>query len=340
VVDPRSGRSPAARPDIEAFLRSGVTPPDPWSTDLSTLREDARRRVLEVTGEVQPVAAVEAVDVDGVPGRLYLPAAQPDVALVWAHGGGWMHGDLATCEGVARALARAAGCAVLTVDYRLAPEHPYPAGLADVWTAVGWAIDRFATVAVGGDSSGGNLAAACALMARETAVPLAAQLLVYPVLDSRPDTEHKVRYREEYAGFLGDADHGANTARRLDFIWDAYVPDPAARTSPYASPTHAPSLQGLAPVVLITAEHDILRGEALDFAHRLRNDGVPVEHTDYPGQVHGFFEMFTVTTDAAHAVSLAARGLRQAIADRATEPRSTPCSTPSPTTTKESRCNR
>jgi acetyl esterase len=337
VTEPWTGGTPAARPEIEAFLGSGGPVPAPWSTPIGALRDDARRRVLEVTGEPMPVAAVEPVDADGVPGRLYLPTVrpEPDAVLVWAHGGGWMHGDLATCDGVARALARAAGCAVLTVDYRLAPEHPYPAPFGDVWTAVGWAVDRFPAVAVGGDSSGGNLAAACALKARETGVPLAAQLLVYPVLDSRPDTEAKLRYPDRYAGFLGDPDHGANTARRLDFIWDAYVPDPAARSSPYVSPAHAPDLRGLAPAVLITAEHDFLRAEALDYARRLRRDGVRVEHADYPGQVHGFFEMFAVTADAGHAVEYAGRHLRRAIAARATEP----CPSRSSTTMKESRCH-
>ncbi|WP_141578870.1 alpha/beta hydrolase [Actinomadura sp. WMMA1423] len=303
---------PQPHEQVRGFLAGSTPPPDPWTADIATLRADSRARVLAVTGEPQPVASVEAIDADGVGGRLYRPTGTERAVLVWAHGGGWIHGDLDTADGVARALANRGGCAVLSVDYRLAPEHPFPAGFDDVWTAVRWARGAFDGVAVGGDSSGGNLAAAAALKARDDGVEMAAQLLVYPVLDSTEDTGHKLAFKRRYARFAGRPGFGPDTYRRLQHIWETYVPDPALRRRPYASPLHAPSLAGVAPALIITAEHDFLRGEAEDYTARLRAEGVPVELREYAGQIHGFFEMFSVMTDSHHAVGVAGDALRRA----------------------------
>ncbi|MFF5262059.1 alpha/beta hydrolase [Actinomadura viridis] len=303
---------PQPHEQVRGFLARSTPSPDPWTADIATLRTDARERVLAVTGEPHPVVSVEAIDADGVGGRLYRPTGAERAVLIWAHGGGWIHGDLDTADGVARALANQGGCAVLSVDYRLAPEHPFPAGFDDVWTAVEWARRAFGGVAVGGDSSGGNLAAAAALKARDNGVEMAAQLLVYPVLDSTEDTDHKIAFKRRYAGFAGQPGYGPNTYRRLKHIWETYVPDPALRACPHASPLHAPSLAGVAPATIITAEHDFLRGEAEDYAARLRAEGVPVELREYAGQIHGFFEMFSVMTDSHHAVGVAGEALRRA----------------------------
>jgi acetyl esterase len=305
---------PAPRPheQVQAFLDSSGASPDPWSADIAVVRADAREKVLAVSGDPASVAAVEPVDADGVPARLYRPAGGEREVLVWAHGGGWMHGDLDTADCVARALANRAACAVMSIDYRLAPEHPFPAGLDDTWIAITWAARTFDRVAVGGDSSGGNLAAATALKARDEGVELAAQLLVYPVLDSTEDTDYKIAFRRRYATFAGRPGFGVGSSRRLEHIWETYVPDPAARKAPYASPRHAPSLDGVAPVTIITAEHDFLRGEAEEYAQRLRTAGVPVELAGYTGQIHGFFEMFSVMTDAQRAVDVAGDAIRRA----------------------------
>ena len=131
----RGGGSPRPHEQVRAFLASTPPPLNPWSAGIDAVRADVRERVLAVTGALQPVASVEAIEADGVPGRLYRPSEAAEAVLVWAHGGGWTHGDLDTCEGVARALANRAGCAVLAVDYRLAPEHPFPAGFEDVCPA-------------------------------------------------------------------------------------------------------------------------------------------------------------------------------------------------------------
>ncbi|MFI7065676.1 alpha/beta hydrolase [Kribbella sp. NPDC050124] len=303
---------PRPHEQVQAFLDSVDPSPDPWSADIASVRADAREKVLAVSGEPTPVAFVESIDVDGVPGRLYRPSGAERDLLVWAHGGGWIHGDLDTADGVARALAYRAGCAVLSVDYRLAPEHPFPAGFDDLWTAVTWARRSFDSVAVGGDSSGGNLAAATALKARDEGVELATQLLVYPALDSIEDTAYKVDFRRRYATFAGRTGFGANSYRRLQHIWATYVPDPAARKAPYVSPLHAESVYGVAPATIVIAEHDFLRGEAEDYARRLRATDVPVEVHEYAGQIHGFFEMFAVMTDAHHAVAAAGDAVRRA----------------------------
>jgi acetyl esterase len=332
---------PRPHGEVRAFLAGSTPSPDPWAVDVGTLRADARERVLAVRGELTPVASAEAVDAAGVPGRLYLPTGSERELLIWAHGGGWIHGDLDTCEGVARALANRAGCAVFAIDYRLAPEHPFPAGLNDVWAVAEWAQRNFDRVAVGGESSGGNLAAATALKARDCGLELAAQLLVYPVLDSTEDTDFKLLFKERYASFAGQPGYGPNAYQRLKYIWETYVPDPALRGSPYASPIHAHTVRGVAPAVLITAEHDFLRGEAEDFARRLESQGVPVELHGYAGQIHGFLEMLAVMTDAHHAVGVAGDALRRAFAERTEHVHPTnhaPGRALSSTTTKESSC--
>jgi acetyl esterase len=307
---------PQPHRQVLAYLARSLPSPDPWSVDIETLRRDARARVLDVRGELEPVSSVEAIDVRGVASRLYRPRGDEDEVLIWAHGGGWMHGDLDGCEDVARALANRADCAVLTVGYRLAPENPYPAGFNDLWAVTEWARGRFADVAVGGDSSGGNLSAAVALKARDCGLDLRAQLLVYPVLDSIEDTDFKIRFRERYATFAGQEGFGTTTFERLKHIWDSYVPDTGRRMSPYLSPLHAPSLRGVAPVILITAEHDFLRGEAEDYARRLSNEGVPAQLHNYRGQIHGFFEMRGVLADADDAIDTAAEALRRSFPDR------------------------
>ncbi len=315
VGHPETPAPPLLHEEVRGYLRRSVPSPDPWTVDLETLRKDARERALTVRGDLESVAVVEAVDANGVPGRLYRPRGDERELLIWAHGGGWMHGDLDSCEGVARALANRARCAVLTVGYRLAPEHPFPAGLDDVWTVTEWAERTFSGVAVGGDSSGGNLAAAVALKARDAGLRLATQLLVYPVLDGTEDTAFKIQFRERYASFGGQTEFGPSTFERLKFIWQTYVPDPARRESPFASPLRAPTLKGIAPVVLITAEHDFLRGEAEDYARRLRLEGVPVQMHNYPGQIHGFFEMRGVLSDAHDAISVAADAVRRSFVE-------------------------
>src|SRR5579859_1270445 len=306
---------PVPHAEVRRYFERSVPTPG-WPRDIEMLRRETREEALAVRGDLELVAAVDAISIAGVPARLYRPAPRPaddcypdDAAgnvLVWVHGGGWMHGDLDCYEGVARALANRARCAVLAVDYRLAPEHPFPAGFDDVWAAVEWSAARFGRVGVAGDSSGGNLAAAAALKARDRQMHIAVQLLVYPVLESHMNTRYKRAFRTRYASFLNQPGFGAVTFDRISYIWDTYVPEPSWRDCPYVSPLRASSLRDVAPAVIITAEHDILRREAERYAQRLRDEGVKVAHRNYEGQVHGFFQMRGVMSDAQDAIGIAA----------------------------------
>ena len=283
--------------------------------DPVLLRRQNNQAGLTVRGELEHVDSVSDSLVAGVPTRRYVPAGgtAQRIAVVWVHGGAWVHGDLEVYDGMARALANALPAEVLAVDYRLAPEHSFPAGLDDVWNVVLRAVDEFDVVVLAGDSSGANLAAAAALKAREQGIHIDAQLLIYPVLDAN-DTDFKRAFRARYTPFVNQARFGQSSYDRIRWIWDMYVPEPTRRLSPFASPMRAKDLVGVAPAVILTAEHDILRGEGEAYAARLRHDGVPVELLEFPGQIHGFLQMRGVFTDAARALDLGVAALRRLLA--------------------------
>ncbi len=231
--------------------------------------------------------------------RVFTPrGTAPMPALVYFHGGGWVTGDVDTHEGICRTLANAAGCVVASADYRCAPEFKYPTAAEDSYAATRWVAENARELgvdprrlAVGGDSAGGNLAAAVALMARDRRGPqVAMQVLVYPVTDcdfTRPS------YTENAEGYL-------LTSESMRFYWDQYAPKEADRTHPYASPMRAVSLAGLPPALVLTCEFDPLRDEGEAYAAKLAAAGVPVTHTRYPGMIHAFFR-FTSSVDAARA---------------------------------------
>ncbi len=307
---------PVARGQAIAYLAALPRWPPLWDPPLEARRRERKQRVLRDSGKPQPVASVEEVEAAGVPGRLYQPFGNGlggghDV-LVWFHGGGWVLHDVATFDPLARALANAAGCAVLSVDYRLAPEHPFPAGLQDCWSATCWAGDRFNRVAIGGDSAGGNLATVTALRARDAGLKLALQLLVYPVVDYAIGTPAYQAYRERYDLFAGQRGYGATFQADLGWLWEQYIPDAAQRAGAEAAPIRAASLAGLPPTILITAEHDLFRQEDKAYARRLASQGVPVELIDYPGQVHGFLEALAVMDDSRDAIKRSAAAIRVA----------------------------
>lgn len=276
------------------------------------MRGDAEAVACLLAGTPERVASIEDIDAGGVRARLYSPRGGERDAIVWFHGGGWIVGELHHHDPLASALANHAGCAVLSVEYRLAPEHPYPAAIEDCWAATRWASGQFDRVAVGGDSAGGNLAAAVALRARDAALPIALQLLVYPTLDARLESSFITDFIRRYTDFAGQTAYGADSRRGVKHVWETYIPDPARRIERDASPACATSLAGVAPAVVILAEHDILRGEGEAYAERLRAEGVTATVHVYEGQVHGFYHLVGTMSDARDAVRHSGDALRQA----------------------------
>lgn len=244
-----------------------------------------------------------------LPIRVYRPTAERHLpVLLYYFGGGWTLGSLDTSDVVCRTLAAEAGCLVVSVGYRLAPEHPFPAAVHDCHAGLRWVAAHTgelgadpARLAVGGDSAGGNLAAAVTLLARDGGPRLAGQLLVYPNTDQLADD---VSMRENADPCLFNHHSVAWYARH-------YLRDPADAADPLASPLRAADLSGLPPALVVTAEYDPLRDQGEAYARRLAGAGVPVELTRYPGMAHGFFAMAGAVDAASEATAQAARHLRR-----------------------------
>jgi acetyl esterase len=258
-------------------------------------------------GPALPLPVVADVDAGGVPCRLYATRADVPV-LVFLHGGGWTMGSVETHDRLCRRVADRSGCAVLSVGYRLAPEHPFPAALDDAGTVLGWLRREGARLgvdpsrlAIGGDSAGGHLATVVARRQRDAATPLDYQVLVYPVIDPMMAAES---YHE--AG-----GHGLDR-ESMAAAWNAFVPDPADRFTPDAAPMAA-TLDGMPPTLLITAEHDVLRDEGEDYAGALLAAGVPVVLVRYQGVNHGFARKLALFDAARSAADQIAAGLRAAL---------------------------
>jgi acetyl esterase len=245
-----------------------------------------------------------------IPVRIYRPSAVPAPVHVHFHGGGWVIGDLDTHDRDCREICVGADCIVVAVDYRLAPEYIFPAAPEDCYASLCWAaanLDNLGAlpgpVSVGGDSAGGNLAAAVALMARDRNGPaIAMQLLIYPVTDAKMESQS---YRDNADGYL-------LSRTMMSWFWDHYCPDLALRADPLASPITAEDLSGLPPALVMTAEFDPLRDEGEAYAERLMAAGVDVEVRRFDGLVHGFFSQAGIIEAAREGVDLAVKALRKA----------------------------
>jgi acetyl esterase len=257
-----------------------------------------------------PVALVQDLVADGVPVRVYRPSLNEELpCLVFFHGGGWVIGDLETHDNVCRYLALQVGCVVVAVDYRLAPEHPFPAALDDCYTATCWAASQASELgidinrmAVGGDSAGGNLAATVCLKAKALKGPtLVHQLLVYPVTNAAFDT----------ASYVENAEGYSLTKDLMHAFWQHYIGD-QPRENPLISPLQAKDLSGMPPATVITAEFDPLRDEGEAFGERLKSAGVATTITRYDGMIHGFFHMQDALEAGREAMQLAAKELKTA----------------------------
>jgi acetyl esterase len=280
----------ATRRLLEELAASGAKP-----LHESTPQE-AREFAASLAGMAGPAprmaraddATVTAADGHAIPIRILVPPQGARGVIVWYHGGGWVIGSMDEADTLARKLAERTSCAIVVVDYRLAPEHPFPVPVDDSYAALEWVDAHRDEIAgrdhvpliVAGDSAGGNLAAVMAQRARDRGGPeIALQVLVYPVTDADFDRP----------SYLDPDNQLVLTREAMVWFWDHYVPDAAHRHHPDASPLRAESLAGLPPAVVLTAEHDVLRDEGEDYAERLREAGVAVDARRHEGQTHGFF---------------------------------------------------
>jgi acetyl esterase len=251
-----------------------------------------------------------------LPARLYRPIESADELplVLFFHGGGWVLGDLDSHDNLCRRIAAESGAQVLAVDYRLAPEHAYPAAVDDAETALRWVLKNaeliradLSRIAVAGDSSGGNIAAALALRVREIGLTtLRAQVLIYPALDATKLTRSSMEmFGTGY--FL--------TRARMQWFIERYLPDPAQRNHPQASPLTAPDLSGLPPTLILTAQFDPLRDEGEEYAARLRAAEVITEEMRIPGVIHGFASIDRWFPEATAAGVTVGDFLRRHMAD-------------------------
>ena len=282
---------PVLDPQIQNVLEeqaaAGVKAPNELSPEA--LRAQFAKLCKEQWGDLEEVQSVEDADADGVPVRIYRPVEtnERSMALVYLHGGGWVAGSIDTHDGPARALARRAGIVVVSVDYRLAPEHPFPAPLNDAWTAMQWVSSHAADlkldvdrIGIGGDSSGGNLATVVARRGRDHAVPIAMQLLIYPVTNHAFDTPSYSYFSQGY-GLTRDG---------MQWYWSQYLGD-ADGSDPDASPAAMSDMRRMPRAIVVTAEADVLRDEAESYAQRLFLSTVETEGYRYDGMIHGFMRM-------------------------------------------------
>jgi acetyl esterase len=304
---------PQAKALLDMLASTGAPPIE--QLPLAEARA-VRAEMIEAGGPEQAVAEVQNRSVPGPAGpiavRVYRPAKTETLpVLIFFHGGGFVICNLDTHDRQCRALANASGCAVISVDYRLAPEHKYPAAVDDAYAATRYIAEHAAEfgvdpnrMAVGGDSAGGNLATVVSLLARDRGGPrLKFQLLIYPVVDFYDESPSMQQYSEGH--FL--------TRAGMDWFTESYLPSREAGLEPSASPMNAKDFRGLPPAMIITAECDPLRDQGEAYARKLQAAGVPVELKRYEGMIHPFFQFAAVLDTANVAIKDAASALRGAL---------------------------
>ena len=308
TTQPLAERFPGLDPPLAAQLEQAAALGLPSLAELTPAQARDRVRAGDAAVPAGPdmrAVTEQAIRPAGIPVRRYEPyELSAAAAVVWFHGGGWVTGDLTYSDQICRLIAQAAGAEVISVDYRLAPEHRFPAAVQDGlaaarWVAAGGAGRPPGPILLAGDSAGGNIAAVCAQqLASDPQVTLAGQLLVYPVLD---DDTSRDSYRRNGGVVLG--------AREMSWFFDQYCPA-GERGSPLFAPLRAPDLAGLPATVIAVAGHDPLCDEGAAYARALAGAGVQATLLDYAALVHGFLR-FTAISPAAAA---AARELAQAAA--------------------------
>ena len=302
-------------PQVKKILEEAASLGLPDYQDL--LPTAARKQMLDLTPPVDPLLAVKRVENLMIPGpkgeipiRLYYPSGDPPFAvLVYFHGGGWVMGDLDTHHGVCHALAKQSSCLVVSVDYRLAPEHRYPAAVEDAYAATSWVAQNTDAIqadpdrlAVGGDSAGGHLAAVVALMTRDRNGPrIDLQVLIYPITDFKFNTPSYIENKDGYM----------LTRDLMRWFWTHFIGDEGQANDPYVSPLRAKNFSDLPQALIITAEYDPLRDEGEAYGKKLQEAGVKVTLSRYAGMIHGFIRMTAQLDHAKEAVDEIAGRLRE-----------------------------
>lgn len=309
----------ALHPQIQQALKAladAKLPPLETLTPAQA-REQMNAMVKARAGVPAPIDRAEDRRAPGpaadIPVRLYWPKAdKPRGAVLYFHGGGHVIGNLDTHDVIARNLCAGSEALIVSVDYRMGPEHRFPAAVDDAWAALRWLADAAPSLgvdasrlAVCGDSAGANLAAVVALMARDAGAPkLRLQALVYPVADYALTGESYERYAEGY---------GVLTRGAMEWFQRHYLSRPEDADDWRASPIKASSFAGVAPALIVNAECDVLRDDGARYAEALRRAGVPVEHKEYAGMIHGFFGMAPAIDDAVAAQAYVADALKRAL---------------------------
>jgi acetyl esterase len=307
-------------PLLKAFLDQLAAQPQPklWEVKPAAGREMFVALMQAVGPKDVPIGKVINLAIPGpggeIPARSYLPVAvgsEPQPTLVFFHGGGFVIGSVETHDGLCRLLANLSACRVISVEYRLAPEHKFPAAVDDAFAAVHWIEANAAQLgvdanrlAVGGDSAGGTLAAVVCQLARDIGAPkIAFQMLLFPATHMAAETASRRNFDEGY--FL--------EAKDIEWFFSHYFGSEADRADAKASPLLAENLAGLPPAYIMVAEYDPLHDEGVAYAEKLRADGMKVTLDDHPGMVHDFIYLQTVLPQAANALGEAATALKAAL---------------------------
>lgn len=310
--NPRALLTPAMHHVLDRMARATHVPMHALSAPQARAAYEAGAGVLDIPPH--KLARVEELQIplrDGstIAARLYAPNADALPLLVYFHGGGFTVGSVTTHDSLCRHLSHLAHCAVVSVDYRLAPEHKFPTAVHDAWEAVQWLAGQGTSLgldasrlAVGGDSAGGTLAAVCAILARDAGLPLALQLLFYPGCAAHQDTPSHKTFAQ---GFVLEEAH-------ITYFFSQYINSRADRDDWRFSPLNAPDVDGVAPAWIGLAECDPLVDEGVMYADKLRLAGVPVDLEIYRGVVHEFIKMGRAIPQALQAHADAARALKHA----------------------------
>jgi|688.fasta_scaffold06722_11 acetyl esterase len=315
AIAPRIGvNSMTLAPEIIAQLadQKAAGLPQVWEAPVAVIRELTQGRVA-FAGVPEPILSVTNRFIPGptsdLPIRIYRPNQdQKAPAMVYFHGGGWVLNFLDIYDAALHRLANQSGSVIISINYQKAPEHPFPTPFDDCYAGLLWVkahaeeigIDPN-RVGVGGDSAGGNLAAAVALKARDENVALTYQLLVYPCLDRDFTTKSYIDAATDYG----------LTTQAMEWFWDQYLQGSQHDNNPYAVPMRAKSLAGVAPSIVITAQYDPLVSDSENYCAKLEKDGAQVIYKEFPGMIHGFFANVGATPSAHLSLDFAAQEITE-----------------------------